>query len=457
MSNYRSSYLLLISLISAMGGLLFGYDYVVIGGAKPFYEVFFGISGSAWMQGWAMSSAILGCLAGVAIAGSLADRYGRKPLLKMAALLFVIASLGTGGVQHISWFIFFRIIGGIGIGIASNLSPMYIAEVSPANVRGRFVSINQLTIVLGILSAQLMNWLIADPVLTGEDMFSSWNGQWGWRWMFWACTVPAVLFFVLVFFIPESPRWLAGRHHYDKAAGILSRVGGADHAQKEMKEIRESLDAEKDKSGYKLLLAGRMPRILLVGVVLAILQQWCGINVIFNYAQEVFAAAGYSVSDTLFNIVVTGVTNVIFTFAGMYTVDRLGRRALLLLGLIGLTTVYAILGACYYFGITGIPVLCLVVAAIACYAMTLAPVVWVVISEIFPNRIRGLAMAVSTFALWTACFVLTYTFPMLNKGLGAHGTFWIYGIICIAGFIFVRIMLPETKGQSLEEIEKSIK
>ncbi|KAA6317392.1 D-xylose-proton symporter, partial [termite gut metagenome] len=367
MTKYNQTYLLLVSLISAMGGLLFGYDWVVIGGAKPFYEVFFDITGSPTMQGWAMSSAILGCLLGVMISGSLSDRYGRKPLLTLASLLFVLAAVGTGMVQHISWFIFFRIIGGIGIGIASNLSPMYIAEISPTNVRGRFVSLSQLTIVLGILSAQVVNWLIANPVVPGDDIMASWNGQWGWRWMFWAGAIPAILFFVLVFFIPESPRWLASRQHYDKATNILARIGGAKYAQSAITEIKDTFQSGKGKVDYRMLFRGRMPRILLIGIVIAVFQQWCGINVIFNYAQEIFAAAGYTVSDTLFNIVVTGITNVIFTFVGMYTVDKLGRRALLLFGGVGLACIYAILGTCYYYGITGIPVLCLVMLAIACY------------------------------------------------------------------------------------------
>ena len=454
--NNKNSYLLLISIVSAMGGLLFGYDWVVIGGAKPFYEVFFDITGSPVMQGWVMGSAILGCLLGVMVSGSLSDLYGRKPLLTLAAVIFIIASIGTGIVNNISWFIVFRILGGIGIGIASNISPMYIAEVSPAGVRGQFVSINQLTIVLGILSAQIVNWLIADPVTIGEDILASWNGQMGWRWMFWACTVPASLFFVLVFFIPESPRWLATRLHYERAESVLSRIGGIAYARNELDEIKSTVQKIQEKVDFSMLFKGRMPKILLIGIVIAAFQQWCGINVIFNYAQEIFAAAGYGVSDILFNIVVTGVTNVIFTFVGMYVVDRLGRRALLLFGAAGLTCIYAILGTCYYFQVTGISVLCLVVMAIACYAMTLAPIVWVVISEIFPNRIRGMAMAVATFSLWTACFVLTYTFPLLNKGLGSYGTFWLYGIICVLGFIFIKTMLPETKGKSLEEIEKEL-
>lgn len=455
-SKHKHSYLLMISLISAMGGFLFGYDWVVIGGAKPFYEVFFGIENFPSTQGFVMGSAIIGCILGVMVAGSLSDKYGRKPLMFIASIIFIVAAIGTGIVSDLKWFITYRILGGIGIGIASNVSPIYIAEVSPGNIRGRFVSINQLTIVLGILAAQMVNWLIAEPMAPGEEILSSWNGQMGWRWMFWAGGVPAVFFFLLIFLVPESPRWLAMQLRYEQSAGILARIGGLDYAKEEIASIKATVNSLKEKINYKLLFEKKTRRILIIGIVIAIFQQWCGINVIFNYAQEVFAAAGYGVSDILFNIVITGVTNVAFTLIGMYTVDKLGRRALMLFGAIGLACIYAILGTCYYFEITGVAVLIMVVAAIACYAMTLAPVTWVVLSEIFPNRIRGMAMAVSTFALWTACFILTFTFPLLNKGLGAYGTFWLYGIVCLSGFVFIKMTLPETKGKSLEEIEKKL-
>ncbi|MBK5721779.1 sugar porter family MFS transporter [Dysgonomonas sp. Marseille-P4677] len=454
--KHSSSYLLLITFVSAMGGLLFGYDWVVIGGAKPFYEVFFDITESPSMQGWVMGSAILGCLLGVMVSGSMADRYGRKPLMIIASLVFIVAAIGTGICDNLIWFIIYRVLGGIGIGIASNLSPMYIAEVSPANVRGKFVSINQLTIVIGILSAQIVNWLIADPVVPGEAILNSWNGQMGWRWMFWAGGVPAVFFFILIFAVPESPRWLYTQMQVEKSQSILERIGGNEYAKLEIKSMQVIAQDVKEKVNFSLLFKGRMPKILLIGIVIAAFQQWCGINVIFNYAQEIFSAAGYGVSDILFNIVITGVTNVIFTIIGMYTVDKLGRRSLLIFGAIGLACIYAMLGACYYFEVSGIAVLALVLLAIGCYAMTLAPITWVVISEIFPTRIRGMAMAVSTFSLWTACFVLTYTFPLLNSGLGAYGTFWLYGIICLLGFLFIKKNLPETKGKSLEEIEKEL-
>lgn len=455
-ASHKNLYLLLITFVSAMGGLLFGYDWVVIGGAKPFYELYFHIADSPFMQGWVMGSAILGCLLGVMVSGSLSDKYGRKPLMVVASFIFIVAALGTGICNTLSWFIFYRVLGGIGIGIASNLSPMYIAEVSPANVRGKFVSINQLTIVIGILSAQIVNWLIADPIAAGEDILLSWNGQMAWRWMFWAGGVPAVFFFILVFIIPESPKWLSSKLQYEKSRKILVRIGGDKYAENEIQSLKSASSGIQEKINFAYLLKGKMPRILLIGIVIAAFQQWCGINVIFNYAQEIFTAAGYGVSDILFNIVITGVINVIFTMVGMYTVDKLGRRSLLLFGAFGLMLIYAALGACYYFQVSGIAVLILVLMAIGCYAMTLAPITWVVISEIFPTKVRGAAMAVSTFSLWTACFILTYTFPLLNSGLGAYGTFWLYGIICLLGFLFIKKNLPETKGKSLEEIEKEL-
>ncbi|MCX6301499.1 MAG: sugar porter family MFS transporter [Bacteroidia bacterium] len=459
-SNYNQTYLLSISLISAMGGLLFGYDWVVIGGAKPFYEPFFGITGNPALQGWVMSCALTGCLAGALLSGWLSDRFGRKKLLIFSALLFIVASVGTGSAGNLSVFTVFRILGGVGIGLASNLSPIYIAEVTPGSVRGRFVSINQLTIVLGILLAQIVNWRIAQSVPEGTteaEILLSWNGQTGWRWMFYACSVPAAFFFILMWFVPESPRWLARSiNNHDKAQKILGRIGGPEYADNEISAIKETLRQDSGKVNLRLLFQSGTLKLLILGIVLAVLQQWCGINVIFNYAQEIFASAGYSVSDILFNIVITGSVNLIFTFVGMFTVDRLGRKALMLIGTGGLAGIFAVTGSMYFFHIQGWPLLIMVVIAIACYAMSLAPVTWVVLSEIFPNRIRGIAMAVATFSLWAACFILTYTFPLLNQILKASGTFWLYGFICILGFWFMLKKLPETKGKSLEEIEHEL-
>ncbi len=438
-----------------MGGLLFGYDWVVIGGAKIFYEPFFGIDGSATLRGWAMSSALIGCLVGALLAGAWSDRYGRKKMLILASILFTISAYGTGAVDNFTWFILYRILGGFGIGIASNVSPIYIAEVSPASVRGRFVSLNQLTVVLGILSAQIVNWRIGDHFMPDANILSGEGVNLAWRWMFWAELVPAVLFFILSFIIPESPRWMAINKREEEARKVFARIGGEENANKELEEIRQ-LPYTKAKVDLKALLQPNIRNVLIIGIVLAIFQQWCGINVIFNYAHEIFSAAGYAVSDVLMNIVVTGVTNVIFTFVAIFTVDRWGRRGLMLFGSSGLAIIYAIMGTCYFFGVSGWPMLLLVVMAIACYAMSLAPVVWVVLSEIFPVRIRGAAMAVSTFFLWVACFLLTYTFPLLNEYLQASGTFWVYGGICLFGFLFIRSRLPETKGKSLEEIEKEL-
>ena len=455
MNTHKKSYLLLITFVSAMGGLLFGYDWVVIGGAKIFYEPFFSLGSSASLRGWAMSSALIGCLVGALLAGLWSDKYGRKKMLIAAAVLFSASAYGTGAVDSFTWFIIYRILGGFGIGIASNISPIYIAEVSPASVRGRFVSLNQLTIVLGILAAQIVNWQIGDYYMPDKSMLSAEGIEWAWRWMFWAELVPAVAFFILAFIIPESPRWLAVNQKKEAARKIFARIGGDEYAETELNEIQVR-SGNQEKTDWKSLFQPNVRKVLIIGVVLAVFQQWCGINVIFNYAHEIFSAAGYTVSDVLMNIVVTGVTNVVFTFVAIYTVDRWGRRALMFVGSIGLAVIYIVLGTGYYFGLTGWPMLLLVVFAIACYAMSLGPIIWVVLSEIFPNRIRGAAMAVSTFFLWVASFLLTYTFPLLNEFLGASGTFWVYGGVCVAGFLFIRSHLPETKGKSLEEIEKTM-
>ncbi len=458
-TKFNKQFILGITLVSAMGGLLFGYDWVVIGGAKPFYERFFDITNSPYLQGWAMSSALIGCLVGAMASGYLADRFGRKRPLIAAAALFTIAALGTGAANQFTIFIIFRLVGGLGIGLASAISPMYIAEISPAKMRGRLVSVNQLTIVIGILAAQIINYLIAEKVpegVTDSMILQSWNGQTGWRWMFWAGTLPALMFFIFSFFIPESPRFLAKSGKWKLAAAILEKIGGAQYAIQEQKEIAETLHGTSSKIDWKALSSKKVRPVLILGVVLAVFQQWCGINVIFNYAEEVFTSAGYSVGDMLFNIVITGTVNLVFTFLAMRMVDSWGRRKLMLLGSIGLAVIYFMLGSSYYFELKGLAILVLVMVAIATYAMTLAPITWVVLSEIFPNSIRGTAMAIATTALWIACFVLTYTFPILNKLLNASGTFWLYGFICFFGFLFILKKLPETKGKSLEEIENKL-
>nr|WP_320037902.1 sugar porter family MFS transporter [uncultured Bacteroides sp.] len=458
MEHYNKSFIYFICLVSAMGGLLFGYDWVVIGGAKPFYEVYFNIVDSPSMQGWAMSVALLGCLIGATLAGMMADKYGRKKLLIASALIFLVSSYGTGAAMSFTVFLIARFFGGIGIGIASNLSPMYIAEIAPYQVRGKLVSLNQLTIVLGILGAQIANWLIADKVPAGfttSQILGSWNGQMGWRWMFWATAFPAAAFFLLMFIIPESPRWLSLKGRREQALSVFRKIGGEEYAQTELASMAET-SADEEKVTIKQLFRRPLSKVVIIGIVIAVFQQWCGTNVIFNYAQEIFQSAGYSLNDVLFNIVVTGIANVVFTFVAIHTVDRLGRRALMMIGAGGLAGIYLILGTCYFFQVSGWFMVVLVVMAIGCYAMSLGPVTWVLLSEIFPNRVRGMAMAAATVALWIGCFTLTYTFPLLNSVLGSSGTFWIYSLICASGFIFIYRVLPETKGKSLEELEKEL-
>lgn len=455
-SHFNFKYILSISMVSALGGLLFGYDWVVIGGAKPFYERFFEISDLPSLQGWAMSSALIGCILGAVAAGKLTEHFGRKKPLALAAFLFIVSAAGTGYFDDFNLFIIARILGGLGIGLASTISPIYIAEVSPSIYRGRLVSLNQLAIVIGILAAQIINYFIAEAVPEGASnamIANSWNGQMGWRWMFWAELVPATAFFLLVFIIPESPRWLGKNKQWDLSLNVLTDIGGAEYAQEAKAQIIETVGSGDTKRNMKELFTTKNRRLIGLGIVLAFLQQWCGINVVFNYAEEVFTSAGYGVSDALFNIILTGVVNLVFTLLAMQVIDRWGRRKLWLLGSVGLGVSYVFIGLFYFLNLQGTILLVLVVTAIAIYALTLAPVLWVLLSEIFPNRIRGAAMSIATTALWIACFSITYTFPILNKALGAYGTFWIYSGICVVCFLFVKMKIPETKNKTLEELE----
>ena len=438
MQTYSKRFLYFICAVSAMGGLLFGYDWVVIGGAKPFYELFFGISHSPLMQGVAMTTALVGCLVGAMVAGAAADKYGRKPLLMTSAVLFTVSAITTGLFDDFTLFNIARFVGGVGIGVASALAPMYIAEVSPADIRGRMVSLNQMTIVLGILSAQVVNMLLARDTTIAEAQ--AWNVEWGWRWMFWAETLPAALFLIMSFFIPESPVYLRMRKE-----------------GREVRGVRLSERADISLTSHLSLLASKPYRhVLILGLVIAVFQQWCGTNVIFNYAQEIFVGAGFDVDGMFINIVITGIANVVFTFVALYTIEKWGRRTLILLGAGGLGLIYLILGTCYFMGMTGFTMVALVVAAISVYAMTLGPVTWTLLAEIFPNRIRGIAMATCTFALWVGCCTLTFSFPSMNAVLGSSGTFWIYSAICICAFVFLLRNCPETKGKSLEKLEKEL-
>lgn len=453
----RLGFIWMIAFVAAMGGLLFGYDWVVIGGAKPFYEAYFHLS-SAVFIGWANSCALIGCFAGSLLGGRLSDLLGRKKVLIFSALLFAISSVLTGWAYSFVAFISWRIIGGVAIGLASNISPMYIAEISPAAWRGRLVSLNQLAIVIGILAAQVANWAIAERVpehATETMIAASWNAHYGWRWMFTAVAIPAVVFLVTAPLIPESPRWLVAKGNQIVAQDVLARIGGRRYGEWELASIRESLNAPVEQHDWRLLFSVKVRKLLLIGIALAVLQQASGINVLFNFAEEVYRSAGYGVSDILLNIVATGTINLIFTLFAMLFVDRFGRRPLMLMGCLGVGVSHIAVGLAYRLGAPGIFVLALTLCAIACYAMTLAPVTWVLITEIFPNRVRASAVSISVAALWVASFGLTYTFPLLNQRLGTGGTFFAYGAVCLVGAAFVFMAIPETKGRSLEQIEKS--
>jgi sugar porter (SP) family MFS transporter len=447
-------------MISALGGFLFGYDWVVIGGAKFFYERFFDLVNTPHLQGLAMSSALLGCIPGALFAGFLSDKFGRKPVLIWAAVLFTLSALGTGYASDFTAFMVFRILGGIGIGLASCISPIYIAEVSPRHMRGRFVSLNQFNIVIGILAAQLTNFLIAREVPAGatdEFILSSWNGQMAWRWMFWAEIIPAGVFFTLAFFLPESPRWMIRMKEEERAIHTLRRIGGQQYALKVLCEIKDSFGDAAQKVNFSQLRKRNIRPILIVGMVLAAFQQWCGINIVFNYAEEVFTSAGFGISDALLNIVITGVVNLVFTLVAMRVVDGWGRRKLMLFGSLGLAATYIFLGAAFHLEWNGFLVLSIIVVALAVYGMSLAPITWVVLSEIFPNRVRGAAMAVATTTLWIASALLVLLFPLIKEWIQISGAFWLYALICVGGFLFIRSRLPETKGRSLEEIEEVFK
>ena len=316
-NKMTKGFLYFICAVSAMGGLLFGYDWVVIGGAKPFYELYFDISNSPVMQGVAMTTALIGCLVGAMVAGAAADKYGRKPLLMFSAVLFTVSAIATGLFNDFTLFNIARFIGGVGIGVASALAPMYIAEVSPAEIRGRMVSLNQMTIVLGILAAQLVNMLLAKDTTVAENQ--AWNIEWGWRWMFWAETLPAALFLVMSFFIPESPVFIKLRTERLTANHVITPLT----------------------SQFSVLSSKKYHKVLLLGLVIAVFQQWCGTNVIFNYAQEIFVGAGFDVDGMFINIVITGIANVIFTIVALYTIEKWGRRTLMLIGAGGLGLIFS--------------------------------------------------------------------------------------------------------------------
>ncbi len=439
--NFR--YLLTISLVTALGGLLFGFDISVISGAIPFLQKYFVLNES--MKGWVVSSALLGCIIGASFSGRLGDRYGRKKVLMVTALLFGVSAVGSGFSYSISSFVFYRILGGLAVGAASVLAPVYIAEVSPAHLRGRMVSINQLTIVIGISLAYYSNWLLLS---IGEN---------AWRWMFAAEAIPAVLFFAALFIIPESPRWLAGKKKENSARQVLEKITDTESASFELNEIKASLKGNEKHGSIKDAFKKKYSLILFLGVFLAVFQQWSGINVIFFYAPDIFAKANLGTDTALFQTTLIGLMNVLFTILAMQVIDKTGRKKLMLTGAAGMTVCYIAIGYLFATGRTDDwLLLSFIIITPAFFAFGLGPTVWVVLSEIFPNRIRGAAMSVATFSLWVACYLLTLTFPIFVERLNAANTFWIYAAVCLTGFIVILKYLPETKGISLEQLERQL-
>ena len=460
--SYNQTYLWLISLTAALGGFLFGYDWVVIGGAKPFYEPYFNIT-SVEDQGWGTSSALVGCMIGAGLCIFLSDTLGRKRLLIASGFLFSLSAIGTALADSFFGFNGYRILGGVAMGIALNLSPLYISEMSPAEKRGRMVTLNQLMIMFGVLLAQLINWKISllDTELADEASFAqiaqSWNGQEGWRWMFGAEIVPALLFFGLMFWVPESTRWMIKNGQIDRARLVLTKIGGLDYAQDSIRETQETL-AEGDESqiNLKALFQPKILKLLALGIFLAFLQQWSGINVVIYYAADIFQAAGFNLKQMMLNIVVIGGVMVVSVFVTLATVDRYGRKSILLTCLGAMTLIYAGIGFSFFAELGGGVVVFLVLANVMFYSISLAPLLWVLLSEIFPTRVRGAAISIGALAHWIGNFTLTYFFPAIKENLGWANNFWLYGAICAFGFLVLWKVLPETKGKSLEQLDREL-
>jgi len=434
------SYVILVSVVAALGGLLFGFDTAVISGTINFIQPYFGLSEVG--LGWTVSSLLFGCIAGVFIAGKAGDHYGRKKVLMLAALLFFISAVGSASAHSLSFFLFSRILGGIAVGVASILSPMYIAELAPAKYRGTLVSLNQLTIVIGILVAFFSNYLLVD---TGEN---------NWRWMLLVMAAPAILLFFSLFLVPESPRWLVARNRNEEALKVLIKTSGKELAQSELNEIQQTLKNQEE-STFSDLLAPKIKPLLFIGIILAIFQQITGINTIMYYAPKIFANVGQSNDSALLQTILIGGTNLIFTLVAMVLIDRFGRKKLIIIGSTGMMLMLSGLSALYFLNATsGILVLVFIIGYIAFFAASLGPALWVITAELFPNRLRSKGMSIAIVSLWIACAVVTIAFPIMLEKLSGGITFLIFALICLANLVYVLKYVPETKGKTLEELEK---
>lgn len=433
--QFNTGYIVGISFISALGGYLFGFDFAVIAGALPFLQKQFGLD--AYWEGFVTGSLALGAIAGCLFAGKISDKYGRKAGLLLAASVFAVSSLAMAFAPGRNFFIIARFAAGIGVGMTSMLSPMYIAEIAPAQWRGRLVAINQLTIVLGILVTNLVNYLLSNG---GDD---------AWRWMFGLGAVPSVLFLTGIFILPESPRWLVQNNKAGRALDVLHKIGDSRFAESAVISIQQSLKGV-TKINYSAALNKAFLPAVLIGIGLAVFQQLCGINTVFNYAPKLFESIGASQDDQLKQTVFIGGVNLVFTLLSMLLVDKLGRKPLMLFGAGGLAILYIIVAQMLASGSSYVAWFLL--AAIGTYAMSLAPVTWVLISEIFPNKVRVAATSIAVICLWAAYFILVFTFPVLYEKF-RDSTFYFYSAVCILGFLFIWKKVNETKGKTLEEMD----
>ncbi|HSC55357.1 MAG TPA: sugar porter family MFS transporter [Phnomibacter sp.] len=429
----------LVSMVAALGGLLFGFDTAIISGTIPYITSYFKLD--EYMLGWAVSSILIGCAVGAMIAGKLADRYGRRFMLIVCAILFAVSGIGAGLSHQLSVFILFRLLGGLGVGAAAMVSPMYIAEVAPAKWRGRLVACYQMAIVIGILVAYFANYFL-DGI-----------GDNNWRWMFASQAAPSLLFFLLLLPVPETPRWLIMMGRKKEAAGILQKIGGSHSIEKDVAEIEHSFHAKHNVS-WKTVFSKAYRSVLWIGILVAVFQQVTGINAIIYYAPDIFKQTGVSSSSSLLQTIIIGVVNMLCTFLAIGLVDKLGRKKLLLAGCVGMGLSLVSVGLCFHFSyFENYIVLIFTLLYVASFSATMGAVVWVYIAEIFPNLIRSLALSVATLALWLADFLISLSFPVMTKQLGVAYTMFTYALLCVVAFVYMLAKVKETKGRSLEEME----
>ncbi len=453
----NKTFLLLITAVTALGGLLFGYDTGVINGAQFYLSKHFDLDSA--MKGWVVGSALLGCLVGAIIAGPVSIKFGRKYSLIMSAVLFSISAYGSGlpsiFPESVSLLVFFRIIGGIGIGIASMNAPMYIAEIAPSNIRGKMVTYYQLAIVIGFFVVFLATYFI------GNSLTETQNIAFGWKRMFWSELIPSCLFLILLFFVPKSPRWLAIKGKDEEALTILIKIHGSEKANKEINEIKDSLKASND--GVKVNYFSKIViGIIVIGTTLSVLQQFTGINAVLYYGADIFEKAlGFGKEDVLAQQILLAFVNLIFTFVAMFTVDKFGRKPLIYIGAIGMIVGFLLLGITLQQQSVGIISLLGVLIFIASFALSMGPVVWVLLSEMFPNKIRSVAMSIAVAAQWAANYVVSQSFPIVMDSDVNNGAIWngslpyfIFVVFIIIIVVLTYKYIPETKGKSLEEIEK---